>query len=202
MFEHFSNVKPQEKGSYFAPGRYLVEVVRCKALDTMQTGTAFVASLKVLESTNETDQPVGSVSDFYVQLSKAKYPQEAHARVAAFIYALAGAKDTDNLPLPAILKAATGEGNTLEGLRARVHVTEKPTKSGGVWTDLRFSPDGAGDRARVLASVAPPAPSAPAVPSGFSAPAVPSGFFRAPDGGLLPIPPGWKIGASGGLVPA
>lgn len=195
MFEHFTNVQPQQKGQYFAPGRYRLEVVRCKVINTLQTGTAFVSTLKVLETSNETDQPLGSCADLFVQLSKAKYPQEAHARVAAFIFALAGASDTEQLPLPKILEAATSERNPLAGLTVRMVASHRQTKTGGIWTDLIFSPDGEGHRAAVLGAVGGAAPAAPVVQ-------VPPGFFRAGDGAIVQIPPGFKLDAHGRLVQA
>jgi hypothetical protein len=188
MFSEFSNVKPSEKGTYLTvPGLYRLEIVRCKWREDPRTGSAFIASLLVLESPDEVTHPIGSTVDYYQGVSKAPYPESARSDIVAFL--AAAGMPIDGAAAASSLEHAVGAVNPLAGRKVRVQATSHATKKDPAKTYLRFR--WSTDDAPAVPVAAPAA--APA--------AVPPGYHRFGDGKIRPIPEGFRVALDGSLIP-
>jgi hypothetical protein len=192
MFSEFANVKPSEKGTYLmVPGLYRLEVVRCKWREDPRAGSAFIASLLVLESPDEVTHPLGSTVDYYQGVSRAPYPESARSDIVAFLAATG--LPIDGAAAASSLELAVGAQNPLAGRKVRVQATSHATKKDPAKTYLRL---------RWYSDDAAPAAVPVAVPAPVAAPvAVPPGYHRFADGKIRPIPEGFRVALDGSLIP-
>ena len=71
-----------EKGTFLAPGNYLVEVERCLVKVTRKAGPAFIAELRILETSNPAHQ-IGQKVTWFQALKDADVSRPA---LKAFVH--------------------------------------------------------------------------------------------------------------------
>lgn len=136
----FSNIKEArgtEGGLYLEPGNYLVQINRCKMIETHAGAPMFIAELLLLESDNE-KLKVGSEPSYTVKFG-GEYPKLALGNVADFMRAcLASMADALGEERPEDIseveideptaEAITGEENLAAGVYLTCKAFNKKTK--------------------------------------------------------------------------
>jgi hypothetical protein len=146
--EQLKDARGTQGGLFFRPGNYLVQIQRCKMVETRQKHEAFVAETKVLETdTQDPNLQAGSEPAYFVDLD-GKFPELAEGNMADFLRAALASfahqngeehPPVDEITLtPEIGKAVTGEDNLLAGTYLQVHAYNKVTKEGKDFTKFRW----------------------------------------------------------------
>lgn len=134
IYGDITGSKMSEGGIYVLPGVYRFELLACKHVN-MRTGKqAFVAELRVLESTNPQRMP-GSTCSWMVTLDQ----EPALGNIKAFIMAAAPCKEeqvSEDLVLLVI-----GEKNPLKGRIVRASAVNIKTKRGSDFTKVKWMED-------------------------------------------------------------
>jgi hypothetical protein len=118
-------------GNYVGPGMHAFEIERCILKDTREQGLAFIAELKVIESTNETHAP-GTRRTFFQGF---KYRETALGQIKAFVMAAYGYDPRDPQALALcegkireLTTRATSEENILCGRKVACEGYDSLTK--------------------------------------------------------------------------
>lgn len=134
IFDGIGGAQYFESGVYVKPGLYKVSVNKVKQFTTRKKKPAFVVELKVLESSNLKDHPVGTDMTWMVMLDQ----DAALGNVKHFI-SVAG--DTPIADVTAAdAEDACGEGNPLEGVELRLTAVNVLTKAKTDFTKCKFMP--------------------------------------------------------------
>lgn len=161
--EEIDSVKGTEGGLYLKPGNFLLQVQRCKMIETRDGNDAFVAELKVIETDIEDkDLQPGAEPSLYVNLS-GKFPKLALGNVNDFVRAglgsLAQQHGEDHPPLEEItlnkdiMKKITGAKNLLAGVYLDCNAFNKPTREGRDFTRMKWKvPDNVAEIAQAYAA--------------------------------------------------
>lgn len=130
-----TTAKGTERGVYFKPGTYLVEIIRCKEGVSFTRKKFFVAEFKIVESDNPERKP-GTPVSFMVTFDK--YPESSLGDVADFLRNALACKllkqagvdlkpDKVNMS-KAIANDCINEKNELVGTQVRVFAFDLPKK--------------------------------------------------------------------------
>jgi len=135
-----------EGGLYISPGTYLLEIQRCKMIETLAQEKAFIAEFKVIESDNPVLQ-AGAEPSYFVNM-EGKYPDLSLGNVTDFMRAgLAAAALEEGVEAPPaaetvidpeIATSITGESNVLAGVKIECYAFNKPTKAGKDFTRFKW----------------------------------------------------------------
>jgi len=140
VFDRVSDKQVQEaqyfeRGVYVKPGRFVGEILKVKE-GTMRApkNTGFlVVELKVLESSDTKEHPVGSIMTWMTTADKDAFL----GNVKHFIAAAGNVKDTDVTVED--MKTAVSEDNPLQGIVLQVDAVGITTKAGLPFTKVRFT---------------------------------------------------------------
>jgi hypothetical protein len=150
----FSNIKEAHGtrgGLYLKPGKYTLQVLRCKLIESFRKDPTFVAELRVVTSEkNSEDEPLapGSEPSFVINMN-GKFPELALGNVADFMRAgLASLADQHNESRPsdisgvevdeAVASAVSGEDNLLAGVYVTANAFNKKTREGNDFTRITW----------------------------------------------------------------
>jgi len=157
IFDNIGNAQYFEGGKYVSPGLYLAEVVKVKQAATRQKRPFFVVEMKVKESSNLKEHPIGTDMSWMVMLDQ----DAALGNIKHFISV---ASETPiNEVQAADAEDACSEGNPLAGVTVRVMAVNIKTRAQKDFTKVRFLPasmsavDAAAQHADEVASSAEPA---------------------------------------------
>jgi hypothetical protein len=139
-FNPFSGIKHAqvfEKGRYFEPGNYVLEVKKVIYKRTQRSGDAFIVEFQVLESDVESFSP-GSVGSWYQNLTDTNI---AFPAIKEFLMVLLGVNKNDreqweefNNSIEELLQEATSDSNPLGGLQIKLYAYLKKTAKGADFT--------------------------------------------------------------------
>ena len=163
IFDKIGNAQYFESGKYVSPGLYKAEIQKVKQAATRQKRPFFVVEMKVLESSNLKDHPLGTDMSWMVMLDQ----DAALGNIKHFLAVATGtpinevsAKDAED---------SCAEDNPLGGTEIRLMAVNITTKAGNPFTKCKFIPASmsAGDAAvehaaEVQASAVAPAAGAAA----------------------------------------
>lgn len=146
--EEINDTTGTEGGLYLKPGNYLVQIQRCKMIETRDKNNAFIAELKVAwTDTDDRDLQKGSEPSVFVNMD-GKYPDVALGNVNDIVRAglasMAAQHGQEHPPLKDIplnkevMKKVTGAKNLLAGVYLEVYAFNKPTREGKDFTRLKW----------------------------------------------------------------
>jgi hypothetical protein len=137
------NARGTQGNPYPLPGKYAVDIARCKEGKNRKGVDFFVAELLIVESNNPERKP-GTHMDYYVGLDK----DPALGNIADFMRVglSAFAMQKHNTPIEpkdvqldkATADKVTGEENMLIGVRINAEAYNKPTKAGNDFTRVKW----------------------------------------------------------------
>lgn len=81
------NAQVFEKGVYLQPGNFKLQITTCLTKKTLQSGNAFIAEFKVLESSDPQAHPVGSKATWYQGIDNILV---AYPSLKTFVYSVLG----------------------------------------------------------------------------------------------------------------
>lgn len=133
IFSGIKNAEYYESGKYVAPGLYLGEVLKVKQGMSRKKRGFFAVELRVLESSNSKDHPVGTDMTWMVMLDQ----DAAMGNIKHFI-AVAGDMSVDEVE-EEDANDAVSESNPLAGVKLRISAVNVKTLKGGDFTKVKFS---------------------------------------------------------------
>lgn len=160
LFSGVGDAKVSQGGVYFLPGQYLVEIVKCFAMNSRKREDLFIVECMILES-DCFERPVGSKASWIVNFKH----DASLGNIKGFLAACNGI-DPGNDALvnqeitEDVCEYAVHDENPLAGTRVKLAATATKTKAGNDFT-LHFwdpAPEGA-PVAAAAAAAAPPLPS-------------------------------------------
>ena|SRR3990167_1759268 len=132
IFDGIGKAQYFEGGKYVAPGFYLVDVQRVKQAKTRNGRPFFVVEMKIVESNDLKEFPIGTDMSWMVMLDQ-------DAALGNIKHFLSVASET---PLDAIdtqdAEDAISEQNPLAGVRLRVMAVNVKTKAQKDFTKVKF----------------------------------------------------------------
>ena len=157
IFDGIGNAQYFESGKYVSPGLYKTVIQKVKQASTRQKRPFFVVEMKVLESSNLKEHPIGTDMSWMVMLDQ----DAALGNIKHFVSV---ASETPiNEVQAADAEDACSEGNPLAGVTVRVMAVNIKTRAQKDFTKVRFLPasmsavDAAAQHADEVASSAEPA---------------------------------------------
>ncbi len=134
---------------YFQPGKYVVEVECCKAIEAHESfrgHPSFIVECTIVES-SVASLPPGTQSVGWVQPIKSGKNQRALAQttIKRFLQAVMKDENLGGMTPEQLAPSVTSAANPLQGLRVALTCTQKQTKDGGDFTRHQWSamPDSA-----------------------------------------------------------
>ena len=135
-----------ERGNYFGPGVFDVEITRVHVMQTQKSGIAYIVETEVL-ATNNSAHPSGSSGTWFQKMAS---PAIAFSAIKGFLYAALGldlrqdafriASEVDP-QIEALADYATSEANPLAGLFVHLETYQTKTKEKGAdFTVHKWSP--------------------------------------------------------------
>ena len=162
VFDGIGGAQYFEGGKYVAPGLYKAQIQKVKYAKTRNGRPFFVVEMKVLESSNLTDHPLGTDFSWMAMMDQ----DAALGNVKHF---LSVASDTPINEIQASdAEDAVGEDNPLAGTEIRVMAVNIKTKAGKDFTKCKFlsasmsAADAAAAHAKDAEASAPAAAAPPA----------------------------------------
>ena len=137
IWNDFASVQESNDRDYVRPGLYRFEVVSMNTVESKNPNTPgrvyFAVTFKTVTS-NQDHTAKGSTRSWVVNMANGSM---ALANIKQFVCALtdAAASEVDS----ATMEKLCGDDQPAAGLLVDVEAVEKPTRSGGMFTRLRFS---------------------------------------------------------------
>jgi len=188
MFDGIESASVSEKGKWFSPGSYEVEIREVLSKQTQRSGLCFIAATKVVEASLDSEVPVGAEAS-WVQPFKNR--QVALSAVKEFLCALAGLYPRDSAmiadqldPIASrLLEAVVGPANPARGMRVHLEVFTRKTQAGTDFTVHQWRPSESAppDQFERLKAAAGPMPVVPPAASPSAAGSIPP-TVTLPDG--------------------
>lgn len=129
--QNVKGARISEGGIYVEPGAYLVEVLKVKAGKTRAGVDNFIVELAIHESNNP-NRKVGTVMDWYVDMSK----EPSVGNVVAFVMTATGS--TQDEVSEDVIKLIVSDANPLKGTMLRLAASNIKTKAGRDFTKVKF----------------------------------------------------------------
>jgi hypothetical protein len=151
MASLFSNIEKAEffaNGKYVTPGLHLAEIVKVKSGVTRLKKPFYVVEMKVVESSNEKEHPIGTTMSWMVMLDN----DAALGNIKHFLSVAAG-KDIKDVT-EADGEESVSEENPFGGLSIRVMAVNIKTRANKDFTKVTFMPSdmSAADAQKALSS--------------------------------------------------
>lgn len=173
MFDGIESASVSEKGKWFAPGSYEIEVREVLSKQTQRSGLCFIVGCKVLEASIDSEIGQGQEAS-WVQPFKNR--QVALSAVKEFLCAVSGfsPRDTQEIseqldPIASrLLETIVGPTNPARGMHVHLEVFTRKTQSGSDFTVHQWRPSESAPPdqfERLRAAVGPMPVVAPAAPS-------------------------------------
>lgn len=145
MFDGIESASVSEKGKWFAPGSYEVEIREVISKQTQRSGLCFIVACKVVEASIDSEIPVGAEAS-WVQPFKNR--QVALSAVKEFLCAVSGfyPRDTGIIaeqldPIASrLLETIVGASNPARGMRVHLEVFNRKTQAGTDFTVHQWRP--------------------------------------------------------------
>ena len=147
VFSKIKDAKGSRGGRYIMPGSYVVQVMRCRMVDSFKGNTNFIAELLVVETDND-DLAVASEPSFVINMNS-DYPDLALGNVADFMRAgLASLADQHDEGRPEdldevevneeVADTIAGEDNLLAGVFLTAKAWNHETRKGTDFTRIKW----------------------------------------------------------------
>lgn len=193
MFDGMNEAAIYERNAYFPPGfQGELRLTRAVQKAVRKGGDAYIAEFEALTS-NHPDVPVGSKRSWYQGF---KEREAAFGAIKELFAAFAGISLSDMpkiqaeiFPISAQLAAASvGPENILGGMIVHLETFTITTKHGTPFTKHKFSPsvDFAAKLPEQYARIRSVVATAPTVPAGTASIQLPPGFKWGPGGSIVP----------------
>lgn len=132
LFTGIDKAQYFEGGKYITPGLFLVEIEKVKNDKTRKGRPFFVVEMKVLESSNLKDHPVGTSMSWMVMLDQ----DAALGNIKHFLTIACDVPEND--VDEALATEACGEDNPLRGTKLRVSAVNILTREKKDFTKVKF----------------------------------------------------------------
>ena len=136
---------------YFQPGRYIVEIECCKAIEAHESfrgHPSFIVECTIVQSTCAA-LPPGTQGVGWVQPIKSGKNQRALAQttIKRFLQAVMNDESMGGMSAEQLAPVVTSDANPLHGLRVALTCTQKGTQAGGdftkhLWEAIPAAPSG------------------------------------------------------------
>lgn len=169
MFDGIESASVSEKGKWFMPGSYEVEIREVISKQTQRSGLCFIVGCKVLEASIDSEIPQGGEAS-WVQPFKNR--QVALSAVKEFLCAVSGFSPRDAQEISEhldpiasrLLETIVGPTNPARGMRVHLEVFTRKTQAGTDFTVHQWRPSEAApaDQFERLRAAVGPMPVVPA----------------------------------------
>jgi len=137
IFSGIGEMTTDNKSAYLTTGEYTASIVAVRLVNSKKSADDFfVVELTVTSARGENAQPVGTEAAWVCKMG-GRYPESALRDINSFLRAATGAADAD-IDAQFVEDVIKDDGLALVDMVVRISVSEKPTKSGGVFSKHIF----------------------------------------------------------------
>ena len=137
IFSGIGAVTSDAKSEYLTEGEYSLDLRAVRLINSQKSNDDFfIVEFTVNDARGDQAAPVGTEAAWVCKMG-GQYPESALRDINAFVKAATGASDAE-ITGELIESMIGNDGADLVGLKVRCSVTEKPTRSGGVFSKHTF----------------------------------------------------------------